>query len=102
MLTPWVGKCARGVFIMDEIERRKTNDKTFSGNKTLAKAGSTPQIIIIERRVSTMMPMHLFILTIVKNVFKSEMTYEKLEQKQQVEQFYNDSRDKAFYYMHMM
>ncbi|WP_257346168.1 YrzI family small protein [Pseudalkalibacillus decolorationis] len=49
-----------------------------------------------------MMPMHLFILTIVKNVFKSEMTYEKLEQKQQVEQFYNDSRDKAFYYMHMM
>ncbi|MGM7702104.1 hypothetical protein ACSVDE_10290 [Pseudalkalibacillus sp. Hm43] len=48
-----------------------------------------------------MMPVHLFILTIIKNM-KSEMTYEENQKRQEVEEFYSQNRDKAFYYMSHM
>jgi hypothetical protein len=48
-----------------------------------------------------MMPLQLFILSIIKGL-KSEMTYEENLKKQQVEDFYNQNRDKAFYYVSHM
>jgi hypothetical protein len=48
-----------------------------------------------------MMPVHLFILTIIKNL-KNEMTYEENLKRKEVEEFYNQTRDKAFYYMSNM
>ncbi|WLD92176.1 YrzI family small protein [Alkalihalobacillus sp. AL-G] len=49
-----------------------------------------------------MMPMHLFLLTIVKKALKSEMTYEEIEKNQQIEKLYNETRDKAYQYMNML
>ncbi|MCF6138024.1 YrzI family small protein [Pseudalkalibacillus berkeleyi] len=46
-----------------------------------------------------MMPMHLFVLTIVQKVLKTETTFEDINKRQQVEKLYNRNRDKAIQYM---
>ncbi|WP_349407953.1 hypothetical protein [Pseudalkalibacillus sp. SCS-8] len=49
-----------------------------------------------------MMPVHLFLLTMVHKVLKQEMTYEDSNKQKQIEEFYNESREKAFHYMNWM
>ncbi len=49
-----------------------------------------------------MMPVHLFLLTILQKTLKSKMTYENYSKQKQAEDLYNQAREKAFYYISMM
>ncbi|WP_261129592.1 YrzI family small protein [Bacillus sp. Marseille-Q3570] len=49
-----------------------------------------------------MMPIHLFLLTIVQKTLKFEMTYEEINKKKHNEDLYEQMREKAFYYISMM
>ncbi|WP_408007003.1 hypothetical protein ACJROX_20235 [Pseudalkalibacillus sp. A8] len=49
-----------------------------------------------------MMPVNLFLLTIIQKILKSEMTYDDYSKQKQAEDLYNQTREKAFYYISMM